>query len=212
MPEIPIVSNLSELLVADGDDSAALAHLHAHIEHAELERTLSSATAKRPLTPNEKKRVRTVIRNYLEACEGSERIIHYSQHRPMTHLGVPARKGFTADCSGLVTGAFYRAREITALPVQDPNGLGFSGWGYTGTLLAANASRSVRPLKDRVFFIGDIVIYGTPTHTKHTAICRKGGRLEWSVWTSHGSEAGPIPVRLDYRPDIVGVYRPWSLR
>ena len=61
------------------------------------------------LTPTQRKRARTLIRRYCERAEAAKVEIHYSQARPMTHLGVPPESGFTADCSGFATGAFYWA-------------------------------------------------------------------------------------------------------
>lgn len=181
-----------------------------HDDEQFLARGLMSATARRPLTPNEKRAVRQSIARYCERCENAKASIHYSQARPMTHLGVPPERGFTADCSGHSTGCFYWAREKTGLPVEDPNGLSFNRTGYTGTLLAANRDRQV-PF-DRVFFVGDLALYGTWARTTHVVTCRKGGRAAEAVWTSHGSEAGPYAVRLRYRSDLLCVLRPWSLR
>lgn len=195
--------------VAEPDDSV-LAALHAFPEPEALARTLMAATARRPLTPNEKKRVRRAITVYCLRTEQFEPREHYSQHRPMTHLGVPPIDGFTADCSGHATGCFYWARKTTGLPVQDPNGLDFNGYGYTGTLLWANRDRRIP--EGRHYFVGDLAIYGPATATRHVVTCRKGGTAATATWTSHGSERGPYPVRLHYRSDLLGVYRPWSLR
>jgi len=42
-------------------------------------------------------------------------------------------------------------------------------------------------------------------------ICRRGGNTMTSLWTSHGSERGPYPVRLLYRSDLLCVVRSESL-
>ena len=94
--------------------------------------------------------------------------------------------------------------------VEDPNGLNYSGYGFTGTLLAHNLKRRV-PRHHR-YFIGDMALYGPSfSDTHHVVICRKGGRREDAIWTSHGSEAGPYPVRLHYRSDLLCVVRSESL-
>jgi hypothetical protein len=128
----------------------------------------------------------------------------------MNHFGLSPEGGFTADCSGFVTGAFKWADIYTKFAVGDPNGLHFNGTGYTGTLLAHNRTRRV-PL-DRQFFIGDMGIYGSSlSNTKHVVICRKGGDINTSIWTSHGSEGGPYAVRLRYRNDLLIVVRSGDL-
>jgi len=166
------------------------------------------------MTPTEKKKARRIIRRYLERSEAVRAGIHYSQARPMTHLGVSPEQGYTADCSGYVTGAFKWADKWLPFHVKDPNGRPagshYDGWGYTGTLLAANARRRV-PLNRR-FFLGDIALYGPSlSRTGHCTICRQGGDAATSVWSSHGNEAGPYPTRLHYRRDLLVVVRAEAL-
>ena len=125
----------------------------------------------------------------------------------MTHLGRAPEKGFTADCSGFATGAFYWA-DLYGPKVADPNGplFDYSGFGFTGTLLANNLTRRVP--SHHKYFIGDMALYGPSfSETHHVVICRKGGKREDAIWTSHGSEAGPYPVRLHYRSDLLCVVR-----
>jgi hypothetical protein len=65
---------------------------------------------------------------------------------------------------------------------------------------------------DRRFYIGDMALYGpTLSHTTHVTVCRQGGDLMGSVWTSHGSEAGPYATRLRYRSDFLLVVRSEAL-
>ena len=162
------------------------------------------------LTPTQKDTARFLIRRYCERSEDNRAAIHYAQFRPMNHLGKSPGSAFTADCSGHVTSAFYWAEIHTKFTVSDPNGLKYSGYGYTGTLLSNNRSRRV-PL-DHKFLIGDMAIYGSSfSNTKHVVICRKAGMRKEAVWTSHGSELGPYPVYLDYRPDLLIVVRGLSL-
>jgi hypothetical protein len=163
------------------------------------------------LTPDQRKAVRTIIGNYLTQCEANRSRIHYSQFRPLTALGDDPKRGFTTDCSGLVICAFYRAELFTKnYRVKDPGGYAYSGWGYTGSILATNKSRRV-PL-DRKFFIGDMALFGRHLGaTSHVTICRRGGGTMDSIWTSHGSESGPVPTRLRYRSDLLCVVRAESL-
>lgn len=162
------------------------------------------------MTPTERKKARRLIRRYLERSEAARAGIHYSQARPMTHLGVSPEQGFTADCSGYATSAFYWAERWLPFDVADPNGLDYSGVGYTGTLLAENRRRRVPA--GRRYFIGDLALYGPSlSRTGHVTICRKGGTASEAVWSSHGSEAGPYAVRLHYRSDLLVVVRAEAL-
>jgi hypothetical protein len=194
--------------LGEHDDSAAHAEQHRSIVEALTAAEPLTATQK--LTPNQKKQTRTLIQNYLVKCELYERTKHYSQYRPMTHLGDAPTLEWLADCSGYATGAFYWADKWTpGFKVEDPNGLSYSGWGFTGTLLSRNFRHQV-PL-DRTFFVGDMGLYGPASRTRHVVICRKGGNISTSIWSSFGSERGPIPVRLGYRSDLLCVVRARSL-
>ncbi len=162
------------------------------------------------MTPDQRVQARYIIRRYLERCEANQRDIHYSQHRPMTCLGIPPDSEFTADCSALVSAAFRWADIWCAFPIKDPGGFNYGGWGWTGSLLATNRKRRIPP--DRKFFVGDFCIYGSSfTNTKHVTICRRNGDFQSSIWTSHGSEQGPIPTRLGYRRDLLVILRSEAL-
>lgn len=161
------------------------------------------------LSPTDKLKVRKAIANYCLRSEHSQPQIHYSQARPYHHLGVSPEHGFIADCSSFVTGTFFWAGDETNIKVLDPNGRQYDGYGYTGTLLHENIGHPVR--EDKKFLAGDIALYGPAYRTKHTVICRSAGMAATSVWTSHGSESGPVSVRLNYRSDLLCVLRPKSL-
>lgn len=162
------------------------------------------------LTPTQKETARFLIRRYCERAEDNRSDIHYAQFRPMNHLGKSPSSAFTCDCSGFTTSAFYWAEIHTKFTVSDPNGLRYSKYGYTGTLLAENRKRRV-PF-DHKFFIGDMALYGPSlSNTTHVVICRKSGNERDSLWTSHGNENGPYPVGLHYRRDLLIVVRSLSL-
>ena len=119
------------------------------------------------LTPDQRQQARYVIRRYLERCEANQPDIHYSQFRPLTCLGDSPDSEFSTDCSGLCIAA-HRYADIwsAGFQVKDPGGYGYSGWGFTGSILATNRRRRV-PL-DRKFFIGDMALYG-PSLNEHQA-------------------------------------------
>jgi hypothetical protein len=120
----------------------------------------------------------------------------------MTHLGRAPEAGGTCDCSGHSTGAYYWARLETELPVPDPNGRGFDGYGYTGTLI--NNPKASSPYK-----VGDLALYGpSSSSTSHVTTCYAAGDASSSRWCSHGSEDGPYDVSLHYRSDLLVVVRP----
>lgn len=103
--------------------------------------------------------------------------IHYSQRRPIPHTdSLP----MWTDCSGFATLCY----QLAGAP--DPNGFGYNGSGYTGTLI--NRGRTVSIADARA---GDLVFWGVaPAH--HVAIVVAPGGNPLLV--SHGMEAGPLYV------------------
>jgi cell wall-associated NlpC family hydrolase len=104
--------------------------------------------------------------------------IHYGEVRPVP-LG--RTLPLTTDCSGFVTVCYYLAG------APDPNGLGYSGQGWTGTLLehldeieAGSARR------------GDVVVWGAYPG-RHCAIVLEPGSDP--LVASHGQERGPLAIR-----------------
>jgi cell wall-associated NlpC family hydrolase len=105
--------------------------------------------------------------------------IHYGELRP-----VPLARALplTTDCSGFVTLCYFLAG------APDPNGLGYSGEGWTGTLLR-NLARIDRAAARR----GDLVLWGAyPGH--HVAVVLEPG--DDPLLASHGQERGPTEVRF----------------
>lgn len=105
--------------------------------------------------------------------------IHYAEVRPMP---LTAQLPMTTDCSGFVTFCYKQAG------CADPNGAGYSGYGYTGTLLAHGRQvplRSVLP--------GDLIVYG-PGTGEHVAIVVEASTDPLTV--SHGQESEPAYVRV----------------
>ena len=86
------------------------------------------------------------------------------------------------DCSGFATLCYFLAG------APDPNGLDYSGRGYTGTLLR-NLPRvphgGVQP--------GDLVVWGRYPG-RHCAVVLEAG--EDPLLASHGSEQGPVEIRF----------------
>src|SRR5919204_3623303 len=97
----------------------------------------------------------------------NEARIHYGQVRPMP---LTRTLPLTTDCSGFVTLCYYLAG------APDPNGLGYDGQGWTGTLLRHLApTTSLR--------LGDVVVWGAyPGH--HCALVLEPG--DDPLLCSHG--------------------------
>lgn len=101
--------------------------------------------------------------------------IHYGQVRPMP---LTPRLPMTTDCSGFVTLCYKLAG------ASDPNGLGYNGLGYTGTLLEHGRAVPVSGAKP-----GDLIFYG-PGTAEHVVMVVEAGADPLVV--SHGFEGGPL--------------------
>jgi cell wall-associated NlpC family hydrolase len=108
--------------------------------------------------------------------------IHYSQGAMrMKDFGPPPNVPNYTDCSGFATWCYKCAG------APDPNGFGYNGYGYTGTMLLHGTKVSLSSLQK-----GDLIFYGSPV--SHVTVYVGGGRC-----VSHGSEIGPILVEALYR-------------
>ena len=120
--------------------------------------------------------------------------VHYQQYRPMRTKWINtldeltkalARSGgITMDCSESVTLIAHIAG------MNDPNGFGFNGWGYTGTILNFCQPHYSDPSKAR---IGALVVFG-PGTGDHVCMVRTPGRDP--LLFSHGSERDPKYIRF----------------
>ncbi len=105
--------------------------------------------------------------------------IHYGEVRPMP-LG--RTLPLTTDCSGFVTVCYFLAG------APDPNGRGYDGTGYTGTMLGW-LPRIRRAEAQR----GDLVVWGAYPG-RHVAVVLEPG--DDPLLCSHGSERGPLAIRF----------------
>jgi len=158
-----------------------------------------------PLPPNAKKAFRDALRTFALAAQRAEPVWHYSQARPYTGLHAPAAEVHHDDCSAYLAILYYKAGRMSKHPVSDPLGFHYSGWGNTGT--AYETLKTHKAPKDQ-YRIGDVALYLQPGgFGDHVTICIKNGSAQTSDWTSFGSEAGPMQLKLNYRSDLTGVYR-----
>lgn len=116
--------------------------------------------------------------------------IHYQELRPIDGLHEPRKLPLTTDCSGFSTLCYAWAG------APDPNGLGYSGEGWTGTMLQhmkAIAAEAVQP--------GDLVVWGPPPG-HHVALVLEPGPDP--LVCSHGQESGPTAERFS----VESAYQP----
>ena len=88
------------------------------------------------------------------------------------------------DCSSFFTGVYYEAG------APDPNGRGYDGTGFTGTM-AQNGRRVLAPPRP-----GDANMYGPAPTYSHTTVSISASRC-----ISHGSQPGPYLLDIRYRRD-----------
>jgi cell wall-associated NlpC family hydrolase len=105
--------------------------------------------------------------------------IHYGEVRPMP---LDQTLPLTTDCSGFVTLCYYLAG------APDPNGRGYDGSGYTGTMLDHLA-----PIAPDEARRGDLVVWGAYPG-RHVALVLEPG--DDPLLASHGAERGPLAVRF----------------
>jgi hypothetical protein len=124
-------------------------------------------------------------------------VYFYRQSRPMPASLFPAANvsgpGIVQlDCSAFATLVYKTAG------VPDPNGLGYNGSGYTGTLIA-NGKRTSDPQP------GDLVFYGPGQGAGgspgHVGVYVGAGKV-----IEMGGNPGPLKLSVDYRSDKIGYY------
>lgn len=147
---------------------------------------------------SEERKIRDVITDFCLRAEVNEERWHYSQQRPYTGLGKPPEDSHINDCSSYAILIYYWARQQTGIKVPDPSGYNYSGYGNTYDDLDGHER-----VTSGNFLVGDFAHYDG-----HMVICRKPGDADISVWSSFGSEIGPIGVNLFYRGDFLKVVRP----
>jgi hypothetical protein len=169
------------------------------------------------LTPTQKQKVRKQITAFCSLAEANRLKWDYAQVRPFHGFGAPANVIHVADCSAFISLVFNWAMHETGIYLPDPLDRKYSGLGYTGTELDF-LRRHPAPVDK--YLVGDMAIFGTPSNTVHTSICRKAGTTATAIFTSNGHESwifnrdAPEPISLSHEKalqHLVGVYRHPSL-
>lgn len=103
----------------------------------------------------------------------------------------PPRVPSYEDCSSFATWCYWVAG------AQDPNGLNYDGYGYTGTQVRRGRKVTTAKAADLVFYgnVGGSV----PTHV---AVSVGAGKV-----VSHGGESGPVLALVSYRRDLHSIRR-----
>lgn len=129
--------------------------------------------------------VRPQIVTWAKWCVAHKDIFDYREIRPMP-LTTKAR--IENDCSGTFTLCYYLAG------APDPNGLGYDGEGYTGTLVDHGQQIMQSQLEP-----GDAVIYFEDGVSVHVAMIIEPSSL---TTMSHGQQSEPayVTVSEDGRP------------
>lgn len=128
------------------------------------------------LNPNLRQRI------WAQALYSSRHHGVYAQERPIPHRWYD---GIRTDCSGSVTIDY----ELGGGP--DPNGLGFNGEGYTGTMIYHGARVTVPRMSDLVFYGNQGG--GIPEH-----VVIAGGN---GLCVTFGQNPGPVVANVGYRGD-----------
>jgi peptidoglycan hydrolase-like protein with peptidoglycan-binding domain len=130
--------------------------------------------------------------------------IHYTQTSlrmsGVRHGLVPPQYGHWEDCSSEATWIAYvmdRVARRMGGRYPDPNGLGYSGVGYTGTLTRNGIPVSAYGGKPAFTF----VFYGWPIG--HVTV-----KTSMAYCMSHGSERGPRAEPVGYRTPVAARYYP----
>lgn len=163
-------------------------------DHA-FDATLEGYLQGKPLPPDYQTRRQAVERAAASSAEVRGRIvenarwgvanepaIHYAEVRPIDGRGHPRKLPITTDCSGFVTDCY----EWAGAP--DPNGNGFNGLGFTGSMLQHCRHVAASAVRE-----GDLVVWG-PGNGEHVALVLEPGSDP--LLASHGQERGPIAIRF----------------
>jgi len=121
--------------------------------------------------------------------------IHYAEVRPIPLAKYKAHTlPLTTDCSGYATCCAYAAG------AADPNGQGYNGQGYTGTLL-----QHLPHITKEEAVAGDFVVFG-PYPGEHVVVLLQDGKVANPAVASHGMEAGPLKTTLSV--EVAGHNKP----
>lgn len=140
---------------------------------------------------------RRIILRGVELLMAAPTLVHYTQG-PLRWSAIDRKLRVVdgeclhnGDCSSTATWLLWNALTHVGVSKDIVNAQAWKA-GYTGTM-AAHGKRVVDLRNAKV---GDAVLYGPAPTFEHVAVYIGGGRV-----FSHGSEAGPFILGVDYRRD-----------
>jgi hypothetical protein len=158
-------------------------------------------TGARPLPPSYLKRRKTLaaaagsektirgnVEKWCNALIAVEPQVHYAPVRPMPlppapRIPIPRSFSITTDCSGSATWI------VDISGGEDPNGFGFNGSGFTGSMAG-----HMRPIHASDVQVADFGIIFDPSGVTHHVIIALEAGSDPNTF-SHGQESGPIRIR-----------------
>lgn len=155
------------------------------------------------LSEQHRAHARRLIVQGAELLLGHARSVHYSQGADRwegIQRGLLPWKGeypHHGDCSSTATWLLWAALHHHFGVRDVVNGTNWTA-GYTGTI----AKHGKQVVHDANIKVGDLILYGRGWPYEHVTVALGGG-----VCFSHGSEAGPFKLAIDYRPDRAIVRR-----
>lgn len=194
LPPQPDVGNAHNDLMGQHNEELALAHLSMVRQVASGLSTSASRLRARRLAVSA---AMLMLRhaNEVHYTEGAQRWEGIARHLRHYRGEYPKH----ADCSSTVTWLLWDATRRWNLP-DFANG---EHWlaGYTGTLV--NHGQRVHG----GFLLADLALYGDPFGSSGHVAMLVGKHQGVPIVFSHGSEAGPFLLPLNYRPDLYQVRR-----
>lgn len=139
-----------------------------------------------------------IVAQYAKALLANPTQVHYTQDAVLRWRGINHHQTlktidpFYGDCSSTATFMLWRALEHVHPGIHDlVNGAHWLA-GYTGTI----ATHGKRVYHVENYCVGDLILYGPGPTYEHVTVSL-GGRKCFS----HGGEAGPFVLDIDYRGD-----------
>lgn len=164
----------------DKCDGSAGAELVGYLKGEPLPKDFKARQASVKAEGGSEQALRAAIVAFAEWGIANEAQIHYEQLRPMDGIGRARKLPLKTDCSGFSTLCYAWAG------APDPNGAGYGGQGYTGTLL-----QHMQRIPASAVQPADLVVWGAaPGH--HVALVLKAGPDP--LVCSHGQEKGPFAI------------------
>jgi hypothetical protein len=163
------------------------------------------------LSPTGKQKWRSAATYYCKVAEDNRLRRGYSQLRPGRGYGADPDAIQIDDCSMYASKVSYWSSHTTGYFVADPLNFHYTGIGNTESM----QDFLKHEVTGKQYYVGDYALWGrNEWDTTHTAICRKGGKGNVALFSSHGHQSwrfandAPEAIRLgDFPEYLIGVFR-----